>query len=148
MTTTRYPAVAGRFYPDTPDEITQSINTLLDDVQLKNMHGSESEENSLPPKALILPHAGYVYSGAVAASGYFLIKPFHSIIKRVVLLGPCHRVSVSGMALSTADYFSTPLGFIPVDQDSCQKILSMPEVEAFDKTHELEHSLEVHLPFL
>jgi len=101
-----------------------------------------------PPKALIAPHAGYVYSGPIAASAYNLLRPVRGQIEHVILLGPCHRVPVRGLALSGADAFETPLGNVSVDKAACEKALVFPQVEVFDATHELEHSLEVHLPFL
>jgi hypothetical protein len=99
------------------------------------------------PKALIAPHAGYVYSGSVAAEAYARLRPYRDQYERVVLLGPCHRVPVHGFALSSADVFRTPLGDVPIDREAIAGI-DVPRVRVFDYTHVYEHSLEVHLPFL
>jgi hypothetical protein len=100
------------------------------------------------PKALIVPHAGYMYSGAVAAAAYALLAPVRRSIRRVVLLGPAHRVPVRGLALPVADAFATPLGTLPIDTDARTAVIALPQVSASDVVHNLEHSLEVQLPFL
>lgn len=100
------------------------------------------------PKALIVPHAGYIYSGEIAAAAYARIVPARGRIRRVVLLGPCHRVPVRGLAISGADAFVTPLGNLRVDDDARSRALSLPQVCLLDASHEQEHSLEVQLPFL
>jgi MEMO1 family protein len=138
MTTIRKPAVAGRFYPASPVELRETVRAFLDDA----------DTSGAAPKALIAPHAGYVYSGPVAASAYKLIESLRGRITRVVLLGPAHRVPFRGLALHSADAFATPLGSIPVDRDAADAIARFPQVIVFDEAHALEHSLEVHLPFL
>lgn len=138
MTVIREPAVAGQFYPGDKDELGRTVELLLDAV-----HGGDGEA----PKALIAPHAGYIYSGPVAASAYARLRPFRDRYERVVLLGPCHRVPLRGLALPKADVFRTPLGDIPVDKAAIARITSS-RVRLVDETHEFEHSLEVHLPFL
>ena len=139
MTSVRPAAVAGAFYPGGPKELDATVQ----------YHLSQVEPADAPvPKAIIAPHAGYIYSGAVAASAYARILPARDAIKRVVLLGPCHRVAVRGLAVSGADAFATPLGDVPLDRQAIAGILALPQVEVFDATHEQEHSLEVHLPFL
>ncbi len=143
----REAAVAGQFYPGAKAELDATVRNFLDQVDA----GAEAGSGPVPPavpKAIIAPHAGYVYSGAVAATAYARLIPAQATIKRVVLLGPCHRVSVQGLALSGARAFRTPLGDIPVDKDAARQILDFPQVQVFDPTHEQEHSLEVHLPFL
>ena len=100
-----------------------------------------------PPKALIAPHAGYSYSGPVAASAYAQLRPHREIYRRVVLLGPCHYVGISGLATSGAEFFRTPLGDIPIDRAFVQE-RNVPGLAVNDATHAPEHSLEVHLPFL
>jgi AmmeMemoRadiSam system protein B len=100
------------------------------------------------PKALIVPHAGYVYSGPVAASAYLHLAPLCGTITRVVLLGPSHRLGFHGLALSSADYFDTPLGRIAVDKTAQQALAGLQQVQVLDAAHALEHSLEVQLPFL
>ncbi len=139
----REAAVAGQFYPGTAAELEATVRAFLEAVK-----PSTDRVTGPWPKAIIAPHAGYAYSGAVAASAYARLAPAHAIIKRVILLGPCHRVAVQGLALSGADAFETPLGQIPVDKEASAEILKLAQVEVFDATHAQEHSLEVHLPFL
>ena len=138
MTVVREPAVAGQFYPDDPGELRALVSRFLE--------AAECTEGT-PPKALIAPHAGYVYSGAVAASAYACLSPYRDVYTRVVLLGPCHRVPVVGMAVSAADAFRTPLGDVPVDREAVEA-LEAKGVKAFEASHQYEHSLEVQLPFL
>lgn len=138
---TRPAAVAGTFYPGDKAQLEALVRTYLADA--------EADAQGAPvPKALIAPHAGYVYSGPIAASAYARLAPARGRIRRVVLLGPCHRVAVRGLAAPTATAFQTPLGSVPVDQAGIDAALALPQVEAFDATHAQEHSLEVHLPFL
>ncbi len=141
MTHIRRAAVAGAFYPGNPRDLDTMVRRFLADAETNVPAGPV-------PKAIIAPHAGYLYSGAIAAAAYARIKPAADMIRRVVLLGPCHRVAVNGLAVSSADAFETPLGRIPVDKQAIESILSMPQVSVFDATHADEHSLEVHLPFL
>jgi AmmeMemoRadiSam system protein B len=103
---------------------------------------------SLAPKAVIAPHAGYVYSGPVAASAYALLSPLRGKIARVVLLGPVHRVWVAGLALPGVEAFETPLGRIRLDMDAVRELAALPQVETNFNAHAMEHSLEVQLPFL
>ena len=138
MTDVRDPAVAGQFYPDDAGELTAAVTALLDEA---------GERDVTAPKALIVPHAGYVYSGPVAATAYAQLRRHRHRYRRVVLLGPCHRVPVRGMASSGADAFRTPLGDVAVDRDAVDAI-ERYGVSVFDATHQYEHSLEVHLPFL
>ncbi len=138
MTMIREPAVAGQFYPGSSSELSTTIRVLLENVQV---------EPGPAPKALIVPHAGYIYSGPVAATAYARLRPNRELYTRVVLLGPAHSVAVKGLALSAADVFRTPLGDVPLDKAAIAA-LNMPEVMVFDATHQFEHSLEVHLPFL
>jgi MEMO1 family protein len=145
MASVRVPAVAGSFYPNDPEQLRNGLNRYLEIAQ--GVQGAVVK-NEQPPKALIVPHAGYIYSAPIAASAYVKLHALKDIIKRVVLLGPCHRVPVGGLALCSAQYFETPLGRIPVDKELSKKIAKMPQVFTFDATHVEEHSLEVHLPFL
>lgn len=138
MVDIRNPAVAGQFYPANADELAATVMTLLDEA---------GEQGDVAPKALIVPHAGYIYSGPVAASAYARLRPYRHLYTRVILMGPCHRIPVNGMALSTADAFRTPLGDVPVDAVALP-VIDLPGVSNFDATHQYEHSLEVHLPFL
>ena len=135
----REPAVAGLFYPADPKVLTTMIDGYLADYE----PGSEP-----PPKAIIVPHAGYIYSGPVAAAAYRRLEPLRGRISRVVLLGPSHRVGFIGLAVSSADQFHTPLGNIPLDRAMCEQLATLPQVHHLDQAHAMEHSLEVQLPFL
>src|SRR5215467_2386560 len=134
-------AVAGMFYPGDPRELADEVDAYLDRA---------GEEPQAPgfPKALIVPHAGYIYSGPVAASAYDLLRPARGVVKRVVVLGPCHRVPVHGLALPQAQTFATPLGRIPLDAEGVLAIRDLPQVVVSAATHAEEHALEVQLPFL
>ena len=136
MTAIREPAVAGQFYPASAGALGATVQTYLDEARAAE---------GPPPKALIVPHAGYIYSGPIAATAYARLRPYRDRYTRVVLLGPCHRVAVRGLALSGADVFRTPLGDVPLDKDAG---LSIPEITVVEATHQFEHSIEVHLPFL
>ena len=138
MTNVRNPAVAGLFYPDDPRELHTLVANYLAAVTA----------DGVVPKAIIAPHAGYIYSGPIAAAAYARIVPARGRITRVVLLGPAHRVGFHGLALSGADYFQTPLGRITVDQEAVKKISRLSQVHIMEVAHAQEHSLEVHLPFL
>ncbi len=136
--TIRPAAVAGMFYPAERGMLARDIRRMLDAVRPESLH----------PKALIVPHAGYIYSGPVAASAYALLEPLRQAIRRVVLLGPVHRVWVRGLALPAVDAFETPLGRVPLDEEAMAELLDLPQVEVNEGAHAWEHSLEVHLPFL
>ena len=138
MQLVRHAAVAGTFYPGDAAELAHDVKRLL----------SEAPPSALRPKVLIAPHAGYIYSGPIAASAYAALASQHALIRRVVLLGPVHRVWVQSLALPGADNFETPLGPIPLDREAMQAIRNLPQVEVNPAAHALEHSLEVHLPFL
>ena len=138
MTTIRPPAVAGMFYPGEPAALARDVDAML----------ALARKEELRPKALIAPHAGYIYSGPIAASAYALLQPFARQIHRVVLLGPTHRVAVRGLALPGADGFATPLGVVKLDAAAAQAIAHLPQVVVSSQAHALEHSLEVQLPFL
>ncbi len=138
--TTRKPAVAGSFYPD--DE--HSIHAMLKD----QLAGAREFRPGLRPKALIVPHAGWIFSGPIAASAYTLLEPIRDEITRVVLLGPSHYVPFEGVALPSQDHFSTPLGEIPIDRHAFASLEDLDFVTESDSPHSREHSLEVQLPFL
>lgn len=142
MTTVRPAAVAGQFYPGNPAELGGSINRFLAQAD------AAQPKPSAPPKALIVPHAGYVYSGACAARAYAALAPIADKIHRVVLLGPCHRVAIKGLATTSADAWETPLGEVEIDQRALSSLKGLPQVQVNDNAHQWEHSLEVHLPFL
>jgi AmmeMemoRadiSam system protein B len=141
MTTTRTPAVAGMFYPADRQQLHDDVTQYLNDA-------IGARTDALVPKAIIVPHAGYIYSGPVAASAYARLLPARDRIHRVVLLGPSHRVPFRGLATSSADIFTTPLGQISLDHAAIDSITDLPQVQLLDEAHTLEHSLEVHLPFL
>lgn len=138
MSMTRLPAVAGMFYPADAGALKHDILHYLD----------EADTPQIVPKAIVVPHAGYIYSGPVAASAYKLLLPLKDRISRVVLLGPSHRVAFSGLAAPEADTFNTPLGDIKIDQQGINAIRDLPQVLVSDMAHRDEHSLEVQLPFL
>ncbi len=138
MPSIRPPAVAGMFYPADGRSLHQQLRDWLHD---------EKPAGALP-KAIIVPHAGYIYSGPVAASAYRKVLAGRTSVRRVVLVGPAHRVAFRGLAVSNADFFATPLGDIPLDRASIAELLTLPYVQTLDQAHALEHSLEVQLPFL
>jgi MEMO1 family protein len=135
----RQPAVAGQFYPQDAKELTNLLKDLFASSRFCQVSGV---------KAIIVPHAGYIYSGEVAASAYQTLIPQIPKIKRVILLGPAHRVGFHGIATTSASHFSTPLGDIVIDRSAITSIESLPQVQQLDQAHTLEHSLEVQLPFL
>ena len=136
----RTPAVAGTFYPDEPQELTASVARYLADAAAAGTNGA--------PKAIIAPHAGYVYSGPTAGCAYAPLKASADRIARVVLLGPAHRVGFAGLAAPTDDAFRTPLGPVTVDTAAIDSLADLPQVQRRDDAHRQEHSLEVQLPFL
>jgi AmmeMemoRadiSam system protein B len=138
MDSIRAPAVAGLFYPARADALAADVARLI----------GERPARCPRPKALIAPHAGYLYSGETAGAAYRRLAPWSNAVERVVLLGPSHRVHLRGIATSGADSFSTPLGTVPVDADLTARAESSPQVHRDMNAHAAEHSLEVHLPFL
>ena len=140
MNAVREAAVAGLFYPEHPARLRRAVTHLL--------ARNESTYPGPPPRALIVPHAGYVYSGDVAARAYGLLSASRAHVRRVVLLGPAHRVRLAGMAIPSASAFATPLGRIALDRAGLARIADLPGVVVADDAHRFEHSLEVQLPFL
>ncbi|MDH2915834.1 MAG: AmmeMemoRadiSam system protein B [Gallionella sp.] len=138
MPTFRPPAVAGMFYPADADQLAREVLGFLSSVRTR-------ESN---PKAVIVPHAGYIYSGAVAANAYAALRDVAHRIRRVILLGPAHRVAVRGLALPDTESFATPLGRITLDKEAMQAVARLPQVVIDGSAHAQEHSLEVQLPFL
>jgi AmmeMemoRadiSam system protein B len=138
-TSMRPAAVAGLFYPADRGALARTVSDLV---------GSAPRNAAAVPKAIIAPHAGYVYSGPIAASAYALLAPARDTITRVVLLGPTHRVAVRGLALPSVSRFVTPLGPVEIDGQAREALKKLPQVVVRDDAHALEHSLEVHLPFL
>lgn len=137
----RAPAVAGIFYPGDSRELAQSL------AQMLGAAAHDAPERAVP-KAIIAPHAGYVYSGPIAASVYALLAPARGRITRVVLLGPTHRVAVRGLALPGSNAFATPLGTVEIERAAVEALRALPQVVVSAQAHALEHSLEVHVPFL
>jgi AmmeMemoRadiSam system protein B len=134
---TRPAAVAGAFYPAQASVLRRDVAHLLESIAA----------SAVTPKALVVPHAGYVYSGAVAATAYAQLRNATGI-RRVVLIGPSHRVGLHGLAVPSVDCFETPLGSVAIDVDLRRAALAEPGVIASDRAHQFEHSLEVQLPFL
>jgi MEMO1 family protein len=140
MQTTRQPAVAGAFYPRTKQELTHDIHEMLS--------GAIADIGYVPPKAIIVPHAGYLYSGKTAAMAYACLAAIRHVIKRVILLGPAHYIAVRGLALPSVDAFATPLGKVALDMDAIALLTNLKQVVVSSAAHAPEHSLEVQLPFL
>jgi hypothetical protein len=136
--------VAGTFYPGDAAELSSVVEGYLATALAE----TSSDAPWVTPKALIVPHAGYIYSGPIAASAYARLTRARETIRRVVLLGPSHRVAVRGLAATTADAFLTPLGEVPIDREALEQSLTLPQVHLAEGPHLLEHSLEVQLPFL
>jgi len=139
MQTTRTAAVAGLFYPGDPQALAAEVQAYLSEAR---------PVAAAVPKAIIAPHAGYVYSGPIAASVYARLAPLRGRVKRVVLAGPAHRVYVQGAAIPSVASFATPLGPVPLDREALERLRALPFVEVSDRAHAQEHCLEVHLPFL
>jgi AmmeMemoRadiSam system protein B len=145
MARIRRAAVAGRFYPASPAELRGTLAALLADARGE---AAESAGGARTPKALIAPHAGYVFSGPVAASAYVRLASARDVVKRVVLLGPAHYAYVRGLALPECDAFATPLGEVPLDRAATSTWAALPFVDVDERAHAREHCLEVQLPFL
>ena len=139
MVSERQPAVAGMFYPGETEALRQQVRQLLAEAP---------EAGAAPPKAVIVPHAGYPYSGAVAATAYARLASLRDRVQRVILLGPSHHVPFHGLAASSAERFITPLGPVPVDHAGVETARALPGVTTLDAAHAREHSLETQLPFL
>lgn len=140
MSRIRPSAVAGLFYPNDATELRRTVDGLI---------GAEAAPDSARrPKAIVVPHAGYVYSGPVAASAYRLLVACRAPIRHVVLLGPCHRVPMRGLAVPSVDAFETPLGEVPIDAAGRQRLRELGLAGVADVPHGAEHSLEVQIPFL
>lgn len=136
----RFPAVAGAFYAAAAPQLMREVDSLL--RQAKPL------PEPTPPKAIIVPHAGYVYSGPVAGTAYAGLRPWSGVYRRAVVLGPSHRMAIRGLALPSSSAFATPLGSVPIDRDGVERLVTLPQVTIDDGAHAFEHSLEVQLPFL
>jgi AmmeMemoRadiSam system protein B len=131
--------VAGLFYAQDPDRLRAEVSELIPGVPVSAAGA---------PKALIVPHAGYVYSGRVAAAGFATLRASAETIARIVVIGPAHYVHVRGIAAPTVDAFATPLGRVAVDRDALAALGDLASVVQTDAPHAPEHALEVELPFL
>jgi AmmeMemoRadiSam system protein B/AmmeMemoRadiSam system protein A len=143
MTIIRPPAVAGTFYPADAGLLRSEIDGLLD-AALK----SDAVSGPATPKAIIVPHAGLMFSGSLAALGFATVRALKNTVKRIVIIGPAHRMAFQGIALARADGFATPLGDMRCDLPALQSALSLPHVQMLDEAHRLEHGLEIELPFI
>jgi AmmeMemoRadiSam system protein B len=140
-TSIRPPAVAGSFYPDDAGELRETVSEYLRQL-------SAQTSAAAPPKALIVPHAGYIYSGGIAAAAYATVASLRQAVRRIVLIGPSHRVHLRGMAVPAATSFATPLGCVEIDRELKSLLLQRGDVVEADAPHAQEHCLEVQLPFL
>jgi AmmeMemoRadiSam system protein B len=139
MSKIRYPAVAGQFYPGDAQRLKRAVTEYLAD---------NAVEVNRRPKAIVAPHAGYIYSGPIAGTAFSYLSAANGDINRAVLIGPAHRAATRGLAVSDAEAFATPLGIVPVDRQSCQEIKTLEQVRVYERAHSQEHCLEVQLPFL
>jgi AmmeMemoRadiSam system protein B len=140
MHSVRPSAIAGTFYPFPRQVLESELDAML--------AAAKPATDMVAPKAIIVPHAGYIYSGPTAAAAYARLAAVRETIRRVVLLGPVHRVPVRGLALPCTDAFETPLGMVELDQAAIASIAGMSQVVVSSAAHAMEHSLEVQLPFL
>lgn len=136
----RPPAVAGTLYDADTQRLLAQVESWLNEGVAKTTPKT--------PKALVVPHSGYHYSGKTAAAAYRLLEPVYDSIRRVVILGNSHRDTINGFALPGVDVFKTPLGDVKVDPHAVQHLLNEPDVQELPEAHRLEHSIEVQLPFL
>ncbi len=150
MNNIREAAVAGLFYPDKKEDLASDVNRYLKNARASALSSTDKEKqfDGGQPKAIIVPHAGYVYSAMTAAKAYIKLTNYVDTITRIILLGPAHRVYLKGLALSTATLFRTPLGDVPTDLSLHERLVQHPFVQIMNQAHSKEHSLEVQLPFL
>ncbi len=163
MARVRSAAVAGTFYPADAGELRDQVQTMLDVAARVDRPESDDRPGVAPisvsaserrargrgsPAALIAPHAGYVYSGPIAARAFGTLRRRSSGIDRVVIIGPSHFVPFGGIALPDADVMDTPLGSVPLDREACDRVRRFPHVATAAEPHRREHALEVELPFL
>ncbi len=136
----RAPAFAGMFYPDKPQELAAAVKGYVAQAT--------PPATPAPPKAVIAPHAGYIYSGPIAGTAYASLSARREQIARVVLVGPSHHVAFAGVATSGAGVFETPIGPLAIDREAVASLVQAGLAREFEPAHENEHSLEVQLPFL
>ncbi len=147
MAQVRAPAVAGLFYPADPDELSSLVRGLLGEAA-PTAEQAEFRPAPKAPKAIVAPHAGYVYSGPLAARAYAAVAGLENQVRRVVLIGPAHTVYSRGIAVPTVTAFETPLGAFDIDRHLIDSIADLPGVVLSDEPHAREHCLEVQLPFI
>ena len=133
-------AVAGRFYPGDPDALSALVDALLAAAPPSRHHRR--------PVALVAPHAGFRFSGLVAAAAHAHLSPWRGDVARVIVLGPAHFTPLQGMALPSVDALDTPLGPVPVDADARRVAAGLSGVVIDDVPHASEHAIETQLPFL
>ena len=145
----RPPAVASMFYPGGATELRKAVQNYLSNADTEEDVSQLKKEEIAELRTLIVPHAGYIYSGKIAASAYRLLEQNQNRFKRVLLLGPAHRAWLQGAAFPETDAFETPLGEITLDKELIEKILAeFSWISVSDEAHSEEHCLEVQLPFL
>ena len=135
----RPPAVAGSFYPLDAALLKDQVGDLL--------AGAESASRGRV-RAVVAPHAGYVYSGSTAAAAFAGLEELAGRVERLVVIGPAHYVAFSGIAVPSVAAFRTPLGAVPLDRPAIDRVLDLPQIVVNDAAHAPEHALEVELPFL
>ncbi len=148
MEQVRQPAVAGMFYPGEKRELQSTVESLLRDAEAEEAAAGPGGPGGPAPKAIVAPHAGYPFSGPLAARAYARLEGLKGTVERVVLLGPSHRVPFRGLALTGRAAYRTPLGDVPLDTEGMDRLRDLPGVQELDSAHAREHSLEVHVPFL
>jgi AmmeMemoRadiSam system protein B len=145
MSVIRPPAVAGTFYPGDPVRLREQLDELIEGAVASRDPGVPVATS---PKAVIAPHAGYIYSGPIAANAFRPLEPLRGRVRRVVLIGPSHFVPFTGIALPGADAFETPLGQVALDADGVAHAEQFPQVVTLPQAHGREHGIEVELPFI
>jgi hypothetical protein len=135
----RQPAVAGLFYPAQPERLAAEVDAYIETAKIPELPDV---------KALVAPHAGYIYSGGVAGAAYSTLRFRQHTVKRVILIGPAHRLAFRGLAHSGDDAFVTPLGEVQIDRETIEQLEQQCKVLRLPEAHRQEHSLEVQLPFL
>jgi len=149
MTGTRTATVAGTSYPADAQELRRAVESFLAAAETTGAEtASAGNDKTETPKALIVPHAGYIYSGPIAGSAYARLVARAGKISRIILLGPSHQIPFTGLAYSAATAFLTPLGSVPVDREAYAQVRDLPQVRCYEAPFDGEHCLEVQLPFL
>lgn len=156
MAGTFYPADAGKLRAEINEMLAEAFARVSPDGRDAGSHGHAATSGTDPligaprsaPAALIAPHAGYVYSGPIAASAFNTLSADASAVDRVVVIGPSHFVSFRGVALPDADLMATPLGSVPIDPEGRRRAAELPQVVTGAEPHRREHAVEVEIPFL